>query len=417
VTSADPSAVPAAAPRHPGHRAGTPAFSRFQTALLGAALAAFALLYCTQPLLPELSRDLSVSPTLASLTVSAATGCLALAIVPLSSLAEALGRVRLMQVGLAAACGLVLLSAGAPSFAVLVILRGLTGVALAAVVAVAMGHVGDEVHPHSLGSAMGVYVAGNTLGGVGGRLVAAGLGDRTSWRIGVLGVGVLGVLASLVFSLRVPQPVRFTPVPLNWPALRAGLTTHLRHAGIVRLCGVAFLLMGGFVAAYNFISYRLLDAPFHLGQTAVGLIFLAYLAGTVSSALAGRLTDRYGSRRTLFGAIAVMAAGLLLTVPDVLGVVIAGLVVFSGGFFAAHAVASGWVSRLASTARAQASSLYLLAYYAGSSVLGAATGPAYSAAGWGLTVAVIAGFVVLAAVVAWPIGRQPRSSPGREQRA
>jgi YNFM family putative membrane transporter len=385
---------------HPGHRSGSPQFARLQTAMLGAALAAFALLYCSQPLLPALSDRFGVSAAAASLTVSASTGCLALAILPLSSLAEAFGRVRLMRLGLTAACALVLLSAAAPSFWMLVVLRGLVGVALAAVVAVAMGHVGDEVHPTSLGTAMGVYVAGNTLGGVGGRLVAAGIGGGDSWRHGVLAVSVLGLIASFAFSIRVPEPVRFRPVPLRWQSLTSGVGGHLRDAGIVRLCVIAFLLMGGFVATYNYLTYRLLGGPFQLSQRMIGLIFLAYLAGTASSTVAGRLADRYGPKATVLLRTTVMLGGLILTLPNQLLLVIAGLLVFTAGFFGAHAAASAWVSQRACIARAQASALYLCAYYAGSSVLGAATGIAYGSGRWAISVAVVAGYIVLAAAVA-----------------
>ena len=374
--------------------------------MLGAALAAFALLYCTQPLLPSISTSLSVSPTLASLTVSASTGALALAILPLSSLAEAFGRVRTMRAGLALACTLVLISAASPSFAVLVTVRALVGVALAAVVAVAMGHVGDEVHPASLGSAMGVYVAGNTLGGVGGRLLAATVGAAGSWRAGVLTVGLLGLIAALVFVFRVPEPVRFRARPLGWSSMVSGLSGHVRDSTILRLCLIAFLLMGGFVAVYNFLTYRLLDAPFRLSQGVVGLFFLAYLAGTVSSTVAGRVSDRVGPYRTLLGSITVLAAGLLLTLPNLIWCVVLGLVVLTAGFFGAHAVASGWVSRRAVEARAQASALYLLAYYTGSSVLGAATGLAFSAGGWPLTVGVSLGYAAAASALA---ATMPRS--------
>lgn len=383
-----------------GHRAGTPEFARLQRAMLGAALAAFALLYCTQPLLPAIGADLGGGPAAASLTVSATTGALAIAILPLSSLAEALGRIRLMRIGLVTACGLVLVSATAPNLAVLVVVRALVGVALAAVVAVAMGHVGDEVHPGAVGSAMGVYVAGNSLGGVGGRLVAAAAGDGTSWRWGVLAVGGLGVAATALFSYRIPAAARFTPVPLNWVAQRRVVAAHLRDSGIVRLGLIAFLLMGGFVASYNFLTYRLSHAPFRLSQGVIGLIFLAYLAGTATSALAGRLADRWGRRFSLVTAIVVMAAGLVLTVPDNVVLVVAGLLVFTGGFFAAHAVASGWVSRRARTARAQASALYLLAYYAGSSILGSVTGLAFSHGGWPATVLVVGGYLGVALALA-----------------
>ncbi len=56
------------------------------------------------------------------------------------------------------------------------------------------------------------------------------------------------------------------------------------------------------------------------------------------------------------------------------------------GFFAAHSVASSWVGRRASMlpagSPAVASSLYLFAYYLGSSIGGAAGGVAYDVGGW-----------------------------------
>jgi YNFM family putative membrane transporter len=264
------------------------------------------------------------------------------------------------------------------------------------------------VHSGSLGSALGVYVAGNSLGGVAGRLIAAAAGDDRSWRIGVFAVGVLAVLAAAVFSLRIPEPVRFRPVPLRWDVLRDALAGHLRDSGIIKLCVIAFLLMGSFVAAYNYLGYRLLAHPFNLSQGLVGLVFLAYLAGTVSSIAAGRLTDRRGPKPTLIVSIAIMTAGLLLTVPDLLGTVIAGIVIFTAGFFGAHAVASGWVSQRATGSRAQASALYLLAYYAGSGVLGSLTGVAYSAAHW--SGVVIAALCYIAAAVALGVTiRSPRA--------
>ncbi|HTZ44016.1 MAG TPA: MFS transporter, partial [Jatrophihabitans sp.] len=101
----------------------------------------------------------------------------------------------------------------------------------------------------------------------------------------------------------------------------------------------------------------------------------------------------------------VMAAGLALTVPDTLPAVIAGLIVFTGGFFGAHSVASGWVSRLATSARATASALYLLAYYAGSSVLGALTGLAYSGGGWHLTALVVGCYVAAGLLIGATVRR------------
>ena len=97
-------------------------------------------------------------------------------------------------------------------------------------------------------------------------------------------------------------------------------------------------------------------------------MFLLYLAGTVTSTMAGRLADRRGRALVLGGALPITVIGLLVTVPHALVAIVVGTGVFTGGFFAAHTVASGWVGAVAHRDRAEASSLYLFSYYLGASV-------------------------------------------------
>ncbi len=118
----------------------------------------------------------------------------------------------------------------------------------------------------------------------------------------------------------------------------------MRDGGIVRLCMLAFLLMGGFVACYNYLTFRLEVSPLDLSTTVTSLLFLAYLAGTVSSPLAGRMSDRFGRRRLALSGIGVSLGGLALTLPDQIVFITVGPLVFTAGFFATHSVASSWVS-------------------------------------------------------------------------
>src|SRR5215831_14189967 len=76
-----------------------PGMRQVRLGLFAAALATFALLYAPQPLLPQLAGTFGASPAAASLAMSAATFALAIAVIPLSSLSEVLGRRRVMIVG------------------------------------------------------------------------------------------------------------------------------------------------------------------------------------------------------------------------------------------------------------------------------------------------------------------------------
>jgi YNFM family putative membrane transporter len=389
-------------PLHAGHERGTPAYRRLGAAMWCAGLATFVLVYCVQALLPTLAAEFGVSASAASLALSATTGMLALAIVPLSAVAESWGRTRVMTIALAASAVLGVLAPLAPTFGALVAVRALQGVALAALPALAMAHVTREVAPRWLGGAVGLLIAGNTIGGLSGRLVAGAVADVAGWRVALAVIGGLSLLCTVAFRLLLPPAAAPAPPRVRLRELDAPLRAQLADPGLRCLFGIAFLLMGAFVTVYNYLGFRLLAPPFEWPAALVGLVFLGYLAGTWASTGAGRLGDRWGRRRVLWAAVLVAIAGAWVTLPDSLPAVLAGLLVVTIGFFAAHSVASSWVGRRASIlpdgSPAVASSLYLFAYYLGSSIGGAAGGVAYDHGGW----PAVAGYVtaLLAAALA-----------------
>jgi YNFM family putative membrane transporter len=363
---------------------GSAGLKRLQLAMAAAGLGAFAMLYSTQALLPSVGAAFGVGPTAASLTVSVTTGLVGLTVLPMSTLAERAGRTRVMTAALAVACAGVAAGAAGTAFWALIATRVLVGLALAGVVAVAMGHIGDEVEPSTAGRAIGLYVAGTTLGGLLGRLIPAAVEGLAGWRWSMIALGVAGALCTAAFGSLVPPSRPLQPGRRPGAGIRA-VRQHLRDPAIVRLCTAALLLMGGFVAVYNYLTYRLTEAPFQLPKSLIGLIFLAYLAGTVTSTLAAGVAARIGRLRTMYGSIALAITGLALTVPGDLPSVLAGLLIFTTGFFGCHATASAWVTTRARTARSHASALYLTAYYAGSSIGGTLIGLAWTHGGWTAT--------------------------------
>ena len=101
--------------------------------------------------------------------------------------------------------------------------------------------------------------------------------------------------------------------------------------------------MGAFVSIYNYLGFRLSAAPYDLGPAAIGTVFLLYAVGSASSAWAGHLADRYGRGKIMLGMIGTMGVGVLATLSGQLTVIIFGLALFTFGYFATHAIASGWV--------------------------------------------------------------------------
>ena len=382
-----------------------PGMRRVRLGLFAAALAVFALLYAPQPLLPQIASTFRVSPATSSLAMSAATFALAIAVIPMSSLSEVFGRRRIMTICALTASVLGLAVPLAPSLPVLLAIRVLEGFALAGVPAVAMAYLAEEVERGSFGRAMGLYIAGNSIGGLAGRIAAGVLADHGGWRLALTGVGVISVLCAVVFALVLPRSAHFTPAPPRVRGLLGTLRQNLADTRLLRLYLIAFAIVGTLVTVYNYLAFRLSGPPFRLSATVIGFLFVAYLAGTYSSAAAGRAADRFGRYRVLCGSVLVTAAGALLTLPDSLALIVAGLVVLTGGFFAAHAVASSWVGARAPVAPAQASALYTSAFYIGSSVAGSIGGVFYGFGGWPMTVAFVLGLLAIALVSAASIRR------------
>ncbi|MFJ2561778.1 MULTISPECIES: MFS transporter [unclassified Streptomyces] len=381
---------------------GGPGYRRMSLALFLAGVATFALLYSTQALLPLISGEFHVAAGDASWTVAAATGGLALFVLPASALSERFGRRTVMTASLAVAVVVGLLVPFAPSLGALVVLRALQGAALAGLPASAQAYLAEEVRPRALVTAIGLFVAGNSVGGMSGRVITGWVAQEWGWRVAVGVIGVIAVGCAVAFRLLLPAPRHFRAGSLRPRVLARSVRDHLADPLLRRLYAIGALFMTVFGGVYTAIGYRLTEAPFSLPQGIVGSIFLVYLVGTVSASTAGRLVGRLGRRGALYLAGATTAAGLLVSLADSVALVLLGLVLITAGFFAGHAVASSAVSRTATHGRAQASALYQSAYYVGSSVGSTVGAMAFHAQGWpgtaGVGVLAVLGVVTITAL-------------------
>ena len=375
---------------------GTIEFRNASIALFAGGFNTFAILYSTQPIMPDLSKEFHISPTVASLSLSVTTIALAFSMLFVGSLSEVWGRKIVMSFSLSAASILAVLTAFAPGFHYLLVIRILQGIVLAGLPAIAMAYIGEEIEPRSLGMAMGLYISGNSIGGMSGRIIIGGLTDFSSWRVALGGIGILAAAASIMFWIKLPASKNFKPRQLEIKKLLKSLINHLKNPRLLCLYGIGFLLMGSFVSLYNFISYQLIAPPYLLSPTLVSFIFVIYIIGTFSSAWMGRLADKYGQSKVLWIVVLVMLVGAITTLEINLAIKIIGIALFTFGFFGGHSIASSWIGKLATHDKAQASSLYLLFYYVGSSIGGTSGGTFWSSYGWVGVIGMIACFLIAA---------------------
>lgn len=368
-----------------GYLPSEPAYRRVAVALFLAGLATFALLHVPQALLPALAADFGLGPADAMLAVSATLLGLGLALLIAGPGTDVLGRTPLMFASMFSSAAVALVCGLAPNWPTLVALRALQGITLAGLPAVATAYLREEVHHSATSRVIGLYIGGTAIGGMSGRLLAGVAADLFGWRAAFFAIGTLGLACAVAAWTLLPRSRNFQPVAADARAVLASALGALRDPALLALYGISGVLMGGFVAVYNALGFRLAAPPYALPLSLASLVFLAYAVGSFASTSAGSWADRFGYRRVLPVALAVALGGLLLTAAAPLPLVVAGVVVLTAGFFAAHGVASGWVAIRASEAGkgpGQAASFYLFAYYVGAAVFGGLAGIAWTLKAW-----------------------------------
>lgn len=363
-------------------QARTRAWWRATLALSLGSFLVFINLYAPQPLLPELREAYGVSTLAVGLVMSVATLALAASLLVFGPLSDAIGRAAIMRLTLLTAGVLSLGLALAPSFEALLVLRGVQGFVLGGLPAVAIAWMGDEFEPSAMLPAVGLYIGANSLGGISGRVVGGAVGEVAGSSASFLTVGAITLVGLAVFWKLLPVSRGFTPRPFELRGALADLAGHLRNPLLLAaylLGGLNFLI---FINQYSYLTFRLAQAPFGLGPSVLGLIFLTYLGGTLGSSLSGRLARRLSPPACMVLGILILMGGTLVTLAGSLALIVLGLTINSFGFFLAHAMVSSWVGRHAGQARGSASALYLVFYYSGASLGAFWLEPFWQAGAW-----------------------------------
>ncbi|WAH38644.1 MFS transporter [Alicyclobacillus dauci] len=350
-------------------------YRRVLICMLLGSIVTFADLYAPQPLINVFSKLYRVSPATASASISFPTLALAASLLFIPLLSRRVGRKRIMGLSLFATSVLAMLSAFSPNFGFFLIVRLLEGISVSGFPAIAIAYLNEEISPASIGGTMGAYVAGTAVGGFIGRVAIGPLTDWVSWPFAFFTLGFVCFLCSLWFWFSLPRPRNFQPAKMPFVDWVKTLAVGLRSKRLFPLYCMGFLLMGAYIMLFNYIGYPLTERPYYMSQTVLGFLFVVNLVGTWSSTMFGRLADHHSRRKLMGVACMIFVLGALLTLIPSVWIKILGIAVLAFGFFAGHTTASGWVGVAAlANRKATASSLYLLFYYLGSSIIGWAGG-------------------------------------------
>lgn len=173
-------------------------------------------------------------------------------------LSDAIGRKPVMVTALLLASCCTLLSTMMTSWHGILIMRALIGLSLSGVAAVGMTYLSEEIHPSFVAFSMGLYISGNSIGGMSRRLLSGVMTDFFNWRIALAAIGCFALASALMFWKILPASQHFRPTSLRPKTLFINFRLHWRDRGLPLLFAEGFLLMGAFVTLFNYIGYRLM---------------------------------------------------------------------------------------------------------------------------------------------------------------
>lgn len=357
-------------------------------------------LFATQAILPSLAAHYRVGAAAMGLAVNASTFGMAVGALAMAFIGKRIERRGGVALSLALLALPTLALAHAPDLATFAALRVAQGLAMATAFVLALSYLAEHCSARAAAGAFAMYVTGNVASNLFGRLFSAALADHFSLATNFQVFAALNlagaVLAWLTLRPSMAMPIHDGAALTPWAALR----THLRQPALRASFAIGFLILFAFIGTFSYVNFVLRAAPIALAPMSLGFVYFVFAPALITTPLAGRAVERFGTARAFRAALTVALIGLPLLLVPQLPLVLVGLTLIGAGTFFAQAAATGFVGRHATVDPGSASGLYLASYFCGGLAGAAVVGMVYERWGWSTAVAVIGAVLLLAGALA-----------------
>jgi len=358
-------------------------------------------LFATQAILPSLAKAYQVSPAAIGFAVNASTIGMAVAGLAVAFFSHRIDRRRGILASLILLSIPTALLAVAPDLTTFTFLRIAQGLCMSTAFALTLSYLAEHCSATDTAGAFAAYITGNVASNLFGRLMSAAFVDHFGLAGNFYLFAALNLAGAVLvyFTLGRTPPMLAVATPARSPL--SIWAEHLRNAPLRASFGIGFLILFAFIGTFTYVNFVLVREPLSLSRMAVGFVYFVFLPSIVTTPLAGRAVERFGTRPTFWGALSLAGAGLPLLLLPHLVAVIAGLMLVGVGTFFAQATATGFVGRAATTDRGSASGIYLACYFLGGIVGSIVLGQLFDRFGWAACVAGIGAALLLAALLAF----------------
>lgn len=359
----------------------------------------------TDPLVAEVAREYSVTARNAALLSTAFALPFALVQPILGPLGDALGKRRIIMTGLFVLALMLLCSAFAPSFGMLLAFRVASGAAAGSVMPVTLAMIGDAVPLAQRQVALSRLLAFAITGQIMGGAVAGPVASVAGWR------GVLALCAAIACAAATMLFLQGRRRPAE-PSVRFDIVVALRRYRAIITNPAALTLYaavsieGALVfGVFPFIAPLLItraighttEAGFAIGAFGIG--------GLLYTLMARQILKRLGQgRMVMLGGALGAGAFLSLAGAGNLAFVLLGGLLLGTGFYMIHNSIQTRVTEIAPQARASAVSLHAFSFFSGQSLGPLLFGLSSASAGLEVTLLTSAAGLLLLGLV---LGRRP----------
>jgi MFS transporter, YNFM family, putative membrane transport protein len=364
-------------------------------------------LFATQAILPSLTKHYGVSPAAMGLAVNASTFGMAAAGLAMAFLSHRIERRWGILLNLCLLAIPTCLLAVAPNLGVFAALRIIQGVFMATAFSLTLAYLGERCGEKEAAGAFAAYITGNVASNLVGRFIAAEVVNAAGLVANFQVFAVLNLLGAVLVYFTVDKVPRMMMEGGSETPPMAAWREHLKNPRLRANFGIGFCILFAFIGTFTYVNFVLIQPPLAVGMMGIGFIYLVFLPSIITTPLAGKAVQRIGTQATLWASLAVAGVGLPLLVLPRLAAVLLGMVLVGVGTFFAQAVATGFVSRTATTDRGSASGIYLACYFMGGLVGSAVLGVVFDAYGWGACVTGIAISLAVAAALTARLGPRP----------
>lgn len=357
-------------------------------------------LFATQAILPALTTAYGVTPAAMGLAVNASTVGMAAGGFAVALVGRRLDRRRGILVSLAMLSIPTALLATMPSLPVFTALRIVQGACMSTAFALTLAYLGEHASAGDTANAFAAYVTGNVASNLFGRLLAAGVVDHLGLAANFQAFAFLNLAGAVLVWFTVERTPAMSQVDMSHGSPLTSWFVHLANPALRAAFATGFVILFAFIGTFTYVNFVLVRPPFSVSMMMLGTVYFVFLPSIFTTPLAGRIVARAGTRPALWASFALAASGLPLLLSGHLGLLLSGLALIAVGTFLAQAVATGFVSRAATTDRGSASGLYLASYFLGGLAGSAVLGQVFDRLGWTACVIGIGAALALGALLA-----------------